>query len=202
MSSQDDGLARSGGQDDELARGLGGLDRGDRLELCHLPATWDQVAAGFASGMGPPSPRPHASTQLCSRRRGRLRSRSAPGPTRSSTAPTGGGGSCGDGRARCEAGRLRTFPVRTSRPAPWAWPVLASTAGPVADGRKRRARRTAPGGLVAHTGSCLWATWSPSSAPCGGARPLSHTARRGRWCDPRPRVPDSPVQAVGGPALT
>ena len=21
---------------------------------CHLPATWDQLAAGFASGMGPP----------------------------------------------------------------------------------------------------------------------------------------------------
>jgi hypothetical protein len=21
---------------------------------CHLPATWDQVATGFASGMGPP----------------------------------------------------------------------------------------------------------------------------------------------------
>jgi hypothetical protein len=25
-----------------------------RAQLCRLPATWDHLAAGFASGMGPP----------------------------------------------------------------------------------------------------------------------------------------------------
>jgi hypothetical protein len=37
----------SGGQG---SRSLAGL----WPSLCHLPATWDHVAAGFASGMGPP----------------------------------------------------------------------------------------------------------------------------------------------------
>ena len=167
MSSQDDGLARSGGQDDELARGLGGLDRGDRLELVGAKReAHDEV---LDSGTSAPSPRPHASTQLSSRRRGRLRHRSAPGPTRSSTAPTGGGGSCGDGRARCEAGRLRTFPVRTSRPAPWAWPCRREYGG---SGR-RRPETSSP----AH--SAGWAGCAHGVVPLGHLESIQRTMW---WC--------------------
>ncbi len=185
MSSQDDGLARPGGQDDELARGPG---RRQRRRWPGGRASHDEVLDGGTSAPPPP----HASAELSSRRRTSTRRSTRLARARLSGIESRGmlevdaSGSCIDGTDGAPGPRHGGGCARPQGAHPMARPGREWAACPSTDERPR------PGRLSPGTGPPADRWWSfardrrrvrsarcPADAPRGRLTPR-HRARRSR----------------------